>query len=411
MISVEQAERLVIDSVPRAPAAEVALADAHGEVLREAVRADRPFPPYDRVVMDGIALAHAAWQQGARAFAVEGIQRAGEAPRRLGNPAACMEVMTGAVLPQGCDCVVPVEDLTRAGDAVTLADELVLEPMQCVHRLGSDRAAGAVLVSAGVRMLGPQIAAAASVGCARIRVSLRPRIDVISTGDELVAVDAVPDPHQVRRSNGPALRASLAIAGFHKVTCSHVADDPDLIQSLLAERLEGSAFLVLSGGVSEGRYDHVPGVLKRLGVREVFHRVSQSPGKPLWFGVGPSGQVVFGLPGNPVSAVVCLHRYVLPALWAHLGAAMCAPSERQQARLAVAIRMDKPLTLFQPVRVWEDGGGTRMATPVPMNGSGDLAGLATSDGFLELAAGGRVFEAGSAHPVWLWWRQASTPAA
>lgn len=402
MISVSEAERLVLESVSTAPSIRVPLDAAFGEVLREAIAADRPFPPYQRVAMDGIAIAHAAWAAGARAFPIEGIQRAGEPAHTLAQSTHALEVMTGAVLPVGCDCVIPVEQLTRDGNVATLLDGLHLEAMQNIHRQGSDCAAGTVLLRAGSLLFGPQSAVAASVGAARILVAQRPSIAIISTGDELVDVAATPQPHQVRRSNRFAMQALLQAAAFRDVHPHHVPDDPAALHAILQESLRTARVLLLSGGVSEGRYDYVPDALTRFGVRPRFHKVSQKPGKPLWFGIGPDGQIVFGLPGNPVSVAVCLLRFVLPALWAHLGASLLTPSQRPHARLAEPIRFRKPMTLFQPVRIRQHPDGTRSAAPVPLNGSGDLTGLAACDGLLELAPNPDGHPAGSAHPFWAW---------
>lgn len=402
MISVTEAEAIIFAAMARAPVVEIALEAAQGEVLRESIVADRPFPPYHRVAMDGIALALKTWQAGVRAFPVVGIQRAGDPARTLADAGQCLEVMTGAVLPVGCDCVVPVEQIEPADGIATLPDDLELESMQNVHVMGSDRPAGAELLSVGTLLLGPQVAVAAAVGKARVLVAARPRITLIATGDEIVPVESAPLPHQVRRSNAVALRAALGAAGFRDVVVQHVPDEPEVIEDALTRALHDSRFVVLTGGVSEGRYDHVPEVLVRLGVVEKFHKVSQRPGKPLWFGVGPDGQAVFGLPGNPASATVCLYRYVLPALWAHLGARLKEPAARPHAVLAEDVIFKRPLTLFQPVRVCDDVRGACRATPAPMNGSGDLAGLALSDGVVELPAGRRVFAAGEAHVLWRW---------
>lgn len=402
MISVMEAERLILDSIPSAPDARVPLAEATGEVLREPVVADRPLPPYHRVAMDGIAVATSSWARGVRAFPVAGIQRAGAPGQRLDRLDGCLEVMTGAVLPTGCDAVIPVERLTLVDGVAHVLDVSALDVMANVHVLGSDRSVGSTLLRPGLRLLGPQIAVAASVGCAKVRVAARPRVALISTGDELVDIAAVPLAHQVRRSNADAMRAALTGTGFTAVRAWHVIDDQDAIRDALIAALADSQFVIISGGVSEGRYDHVPAALAALGVAARLHKVRQRPGKPLWFGVGPAGQAVFGLPGNPVSAVVCLYRYVLPALWRHLGARVPPPAERPRAVLAEDVRANKPLTLFVPVRVHEDAQGRRVATPVPMNGSGDLAGLATSDGVLELPDGGRTFAAGEAHVLWRW---------
>jgi len=378
MISVAQAERLIRRALKPAPTITVPLADAVGEVLREPLRADRPMPPFDRVMMDGIALSFAAWQGGCREFRIEGIQAAGKPPLRRRSPVGCLEVMTGAVLPAGCDCVVPVEEIEVRDGWARVAGKVTRG--QYVHRAGSDARRGTVLVPAGKILDGPMLAVAASVGKTHLRVAKRPSIAIVSTGDELVEVGERPLPHQIRRSNAHALAASLRLHGFRDVTLAHAADEPRRIEATLRRALAADIVL-LTGGVSKGRFDFVPDVLRKLGVREVFHRVRQRPGKPLWFGVR-GNKLVFGLPGNPVSCLVCLHRYVLECLAVTEGRASARPSvgdSRPRGSVALRTAMRRgSLTVFQPVC---DGA------PVAMNTSGDFADLAKSDGFVEIPEG------------------------
>lgn len=359
LITVEQADRLIRRAMKPAPTVTVPLADAVGEILREPLRADRPMPPFDRVTMDGIALSFATWQRGCREFRIEGIQAAGQPPQRRRSPVGCLEVMTGAVLPHGCDCVVPVEELEVRSGWVRVTGNVIRG--QCIHQAGSDARRSKLLVPAGVVLDGPSIAVAASIGKTHLRVAQRPTIAIVSTGDELVEVGERPLPHQIRRSNAPALAASLRLHGFHNVTLAHAPDELRRLERVLRRALTADV-VVLTGGVSKGRFDFVPGVLKKLGVRQVFHRVRQRPGKPLWFGVAHGGKLVFGLPGNPVSCLVCLHRYLFSSV---------------ELDLAKPIKRGA-LTVFQPVRG---------DTPVAMNTSGDFADLARSDGFVEVPEG------------------------
>ena len=402
MISATEAEKLILENAIPGPAVAMPIADVHGEILRETITADRPFPPYHRVAMDGIAFSRDSWNGGRRVFSVAGTQRAGEPPRKLNDPDSCYEVMTGAVLPEGCDCVVPVEQIELENGAASLKEPQTVTAMQNVHMMGCDRDRDTVLLDKGAVMFGPQCAIAATVGKAGLLVAQRPNVAVVSTGDELVSVSDVPEPHQIRASNGYALKASLRQAGFSDVETRLLPDDADVLGRELRDLLASCPFLLVSGGVSAGRYDLVPEVLDSLGVRQVFHKVRHRPGMPLWFGVGPDGQSVFGLPGNPVAGVVCCYRYVLPALWQSMGAALCAPDRRPRLPLAETVRFEKPLALFKAVTIRVTEEGTRCAAPVRMGGSGDLAGLAESDGFVELPAEQDVFEVGTRYPVWLW---------
>jgi molybdopterin molybdotransferase len=368
-----------------------------GRILRTALRAERDAPPFDRVAMDGIAFQ---FENGSRRrFRVAGIQAAGSPALSLASAGDCFEAMTGAVLPRGCDTVVPVEELRMAEGHASLREGFVPSPWRHVHRRGSDARAGEVLLAAGVRLSAPELAVAASTGLAELPDSRVPRIAVISTGDELVEPGAPILDHQVRRSNAYGLAAALTLAGFPPVSDLQLPDLEDVIRTALAAALEQHDVLVLSGGVSAGRYDHVPAVLASLDVRPQFHGIAQRPGRPMWFGTGVSGQAVFALPGNPVSVLVCLSRYVIPALGRLVGK---TARPARQAVLAQEYRFDKALTCFLPVSLGYDQQGRMIAAPRPTHGSGDFIALAGTDGFVELPPGPATHAAGLVVPFHHW---------
>ena len=380
-ITVAEAERRLAAVAPRFPETTVALPNAHGRVLREDLIADRPFPPFDRVTMDGIALSFAAWQSGRREFKITGTQAAGRPALTLPAADTCLEVMTGAVLPVGTDCVVPVEDIEVSDGRATVTGNVA--PRQCIHFAGSDRKPSDMLVRAGTRLTAAEIAVAATVGKTTLRVSRLPTVAVISTGDELVNVDAAPAPHQIRCSNPHAIRAALA--GIAEATLMHLPDEQGALRAGLQAALETADMVVVTGGVSRGRSDFVPETLEALGVQKLFHRVRQRPGRPMWAGKTARGQLVFGLPGNPVSTLVTLHRYVLPLL-APVPVLTACLDEKVSA---VDVQ-------FVPVRVRCEDGRLR-AKPVALNTSGDLAALVAADGFVQVEEGG-----GTICRLWLW---------
>jgi molybdopterin molybdotransferase len=398
-ISVEQAQSIIMSLAAPLGTEAIPLAEAAGRVCAREVPADRDFPPYDRVTMDGAAIASAAWRQGARAFAVQGTQRAGAAPLRLRAPDRCIEVMTGAVLPAGCDAVIPVEQLERAGSELRAKAGVEVTAGRNVHRQGADRRTGDLLIRPGTRLLGAEIAVLASVGASRVPVARLPRVGVLATGDELVPVASRPLPHQVRMSNGWALAASLAAAGFGRLEVSTQPDDPGRLRRVLGRLLRRCDVLVTSGGVSAGQADYLPAVFEALGVRRLFHKVRQRPGMPFWFGAA-DGRAVFALPGNPVSVLVGLHRYVIPFLDRCSGIAPAV----ERARLAGPFNFDRPLTLFLPVRLESAPDGALVAHPATGNGSGDMASLLGTDGFVELPAERNEFAAGEAFPLTRWRR-------
>ncbi|MBV8143891.1 MAG: molybdopterin molybdotransferase MoeA [Gammaproteobacteria bacterium] len=399
MLTPADADQLIGQHLQCLPIESLPLAQCAGAVLRENVYAERDQPPYDRVAMDGVALDSHAVGAGSRLFRIQATQAAGDAPLTLGAAADCIEVMTGAVLPAGCDSVVAVERLVIARGQAQLATDVQVEPWQNVHRRGSDARQGALLLRAGQRLRAPEIAIAASAGMARIRVASQPMLAVISTGNELVEPGEPVLAHQVRRSNAYAIVSALREHGFQRVADDHIRDDVGELRERLRFHLETHDVLVLSGGVSMGRFDLVPQVLGELGVRTIFHQVAQRPGKPLWFGVAPSGAAVFGLPGNPVSTLVCLSRYVLPALRGSLGQ---SPTRTERMALSAPITVAASLTHFVPVRLEQDEWGRDWAVPAPTNGSGDFTGLAGTDGFVELPPGPNTYAKGFVTRLYRW---------
>ncbi len=391
MLTPADADRLIEQHLACLPIESLPLAQCAGAVLRENVYAERDAPPFDRVTMDGIALDSAAARAGTRRFRLQAMQAAGDAPLTLASRSACIEVMTGAVLPAGCDAVVPVEQIRHDGASAELAAGVGVEAGQNVHRRGSDSRQGALLLQAGIQLRAPDIAVAASAGMARIRVSSQPAAVVISTGNELIEPGEAILPHQVRRSNAYGVVAALRRHGFQRVADDHLLDDAEELRTRLRFHLDTHDVLVLSGGVSMGRLDLVPRALEELGVRLVFHRVAQRPGKPMGFGVTQSGQAVFALPGNPVSTLVCLARYVVPALYAAMGRVRDIPPK---IAIAAPVTVDSALALFMPVRVETDDWGRAWAVPCPTNGSGDFTSLAGTDGFVELPPGPNTYPKG-----------------
>ena len=400
MISTAEAYARLLATAHPLPPETLPLAQAAGRVLAESLAADRDFPPFDRVAMDGIAVAHAAWAGGQTVFPIAHAQFAGAAAQPLPGPGVAAEVMTGAVLPPGADTVVRYEDITITNPQATIN---IVPPARVganVHTQAADRRRGDLLLPAGTRLTPAALAVAATVGAAEVRVTRLARVAVVSTGDELVDVATTPLPHQIRRSNAYAVQALLAPTGAD-VHLFHLPDDlPTLRQGLTNILAAGFDAVVLSGAVSKGRADHVPTLLRELGVVEIFHEVNQRPGKPMWFEARDGGgPVVFGLPGNPVSTLLTAARYVRPWLLASQQPAAGAPGPTP-AVLTAAVQFRPALAHLLPVAIAVDAHGVRRATPVAVGGSGDLAGLLGADAFLDLPAELTDFAAGTAWPAW-----------
>ncbi|MDP2654227.1 MAG: molybdopterin molybdotransferase MoeA [Candidatus Omnitrophota bacterium] len=383
MILPAQADKLIARHLRDFPVERVALTDASGLVLREDIFADRDLPAFDKSTMDGIAVCLASWEHGTRKFVLEGVQPAGQKAPRLKRNDGCFEIMTGAMLPEGCDCVVPIERVRIENGHAVIASDAALSRGQFMVRQAADHKKGERLLAKGIRMLPPHTAVAASVGKSRVLVTRKIKVAVIATGNELVNIARQKiAPHQIRLSNSYALLSLLKRAGIFESELFHIKDDPKALRSRLNKILKGFDVLVLSGGVSMGKFDYVPSVLKDLGVRVAFHKIAQRPGKPFWFGTSRKRQPVFALPGNPVSTLVCAYRYVVPHLLRAAGVKVLHPDS---AALAKTLRVAPPLVKFLPVKFDPRTQGAVRA--VGYSGSGDYVSLAQADGFVELLPG------------------------
>lgn len=391
MISVQQASAVILSHVYKPGIVQVPLTKSVNQVLAKPISADRDFPPFDRVTMDGIAIRHEAWKNGQKKFVIEAIQAAGEARKKLQNATHAMEVMTGAMLPEGTDAVIRYEDVNVEGNKVTIEVDQIT-PWQSIHRQGQDARAEEVLLNPGMILSPAEVALLASVGKTEVDVYAYPKAAIVSSGDELVEVSATPLPHQIRRSNTYAIEAAMRTLNWEGKQF-HMPDEKQILKNTLAQILAEHDVIILSGGVSQGKFDFIPAVMEEIGVQKVFHQVSQRPGKPFWFGVSNEGKVIFALPGNPVSTFMCFYKYVRPWLLTSLG----VENKSSEAILAKDFSFLPKLTYFLQVMV-ENEGGKWMAYPDAGGGSGDFANLKKTDGFLELPAEKTGFKAGEVFP-------------
>ena len=399
MTDVAAAEALILAHMPRFPARQEPLGACTGRVLAEDIETERDQPPFHRVTMDGIAIAFRDFAAGVRSFTVLGTQGAGAEPFVATAPAQCVEVMTGSALPRGTDTVVPVERVQRSGTAAIVAADAAVRAEQFVHRRGSDRSAGSVVLRAGMRLGPPEMAVLAGAGRTTALVADLPRVAVISTGDELVEAGKPIGPQQIRSTNDRAIEASLTQHQLGLVTRARLRDDAKAL-AVAIDRLDTELdVLVLSGGISMGKFDFVPSVLAELGAKLVLHKVEQRPGRPMWFGLSARGKPIFALPGNPVSTLVCATRYVLPALRHASGLPASRP---EQVQITAPIEALPAMALFTPVTVSSSEHGTLLADPRPTNTSGDFVALAGTDGFVELGARRGSYAAGTVVRLFRW---------
>jgi len=395
MITVEEAEKIILEQATGYGVEIVPFEQALGRVLAEDIKADRDLPPYNRVTMDGVAISFEAIENGISTFRIKATQAAGDEPVDIEDHAECVEIMTGAMLPGSTDTVVRYEDLELRAGLATLVTNGIRKG-QNIHYKGKDKKQDDLVAETGSIVTPAIISLIASVGESELRVKKMPRVVILSSGNELVDVDQAPGPFQIRKSNNYTVKAVLKQHGLD-AQLLHLPDDEEVIKKQLAICLENYDVMILSGGVSMGKFDHIPRALEALSVKQLFHNVKQRPGKPFWFGKHENGQLVFAFPGNPVATFMCLHRYFLPWLHASMGT-----KEKPQLRAVLSNRVGFhfPLKYFLQVKLHYNEYCQLMATPVEGNGSGDFANLADTDAFMELPLEKNEFKRGEVFRVW-----------
>ena len=417
MITSQKALEKILNSTEDFGIEEIPFIETLGRVLKENIRADRDFPPFNRVSMDGIGVVYDTFHKGVRDFPIEGIQAAGSKQLTLKNQENCIEVMTGAVLPKNADAVIPYELVTITNGIATVQLDKIKQ-LQNVHLQAKDRKKNDVLINSNTVISAAEIGVFATVGKSTVKVAKQPKVMIVSTGDELVEVSEKPWVHQIRRSNSYTLVALLQSLKI-QADSAHITDDKPLLKQKIAQFLEDYDVLLFSGAVSKGKFDYLPEILDELGVKKLFHKVKQRPGKPFWFGrkvssgTGESHServkrsepayrqgreshtVVFAFPGNPVSTFVGCVNYFYPWYKKSVGLDF---KNHQKAILAENFTFKPSLTYFLQVKL-TNKNGMLLATPMVGNGSGDLANLADADGFLELPDDRSEFQKGEVFPL------------
>ncbi len=402
MIEIEAALQLIADTARQLAAESLPLSDVAGHVLAADITSDVDSPPFDKAMMDGFGVRSEDFAAGIRQFPVVAQITAGTSFDETVQPGEAVQIMTGAPVPSGIDAVVMVEQTSQAisgGDAVVTMEAARCLPGQNILKRATAMSVGETILPTGRVIRSEDIGVLAEAGAATCPVIRKPTLAVLATGDELVDVSSRPAANQIRNSNGPML-ASLA-----RELCSNVADlgigvdDREQLAALVQRGLSYDV-LVLSGGVSAGTRDMVPAVLQELGVEQVFHKVKIKPGKPIWFGTrtgpGTVNSWVFGLPGNPVSSMVCFHVFVAPLL---LRLAGCDPQQRQLSAQLARDHSQRPgRTTYWPSRLeWTDDQW--LVEPLDWKGSADLKTLAAANCFVVFDGARDTFRTGDAVPV------------
>ena len=393
MISIEDALRHITDVARRLPPTRTPLNDAAGLVLAEDAAATADSPPFTKAMMDGFAVRTADLSNPTVALPVRGEVAAAPGTPPSIEPQTAVRIMTGGPVPGGADAVIPVEVATEADGNVRF--EMTPRVGQNVLRRGSIGRAGEPVLPAGSLITPRAAAALGEYGFAEVAAVPRPTVAFASTGDELVDVSQTPGPGQIRNSSTPMLRHLIESWHCDPVPLGVALDTTESLDDIIRRGLEADV-LLLTGGVSAGNYDLVPDRLAAAGVRPVFHKVAIKPGKPIWFGVVKTGErrtLVFGLPGNPVSSLVCAEVFVRSAVDVLAGR---PPHDPQvDVALAAPIPQKGDRTTYWPATLSADG---QAATPADWRGSADLLHLATADGWLVLPPGSATFAAGHRLP-------------
>ncbi|OAD46769.1 molybdopterin molybdotransferase MoeA [Polaribacter atrinae] len=391
MISVEKALETVLNSSRDFGIEEVPFIKSVGRILKEKILADRDFPPFNRVSMDGITIDYTSFKNGQRAFKIEGIQAAGSEQISLNNSETCIEVMTGAVLPNNANIVIRYEDVTIKNGIATISVD-VINDAQNVHAKGKDGKVGDLLIEENTKIYAAEIGVLATVGKSFVKVAKQPKVMIVSTGDELVGVDEIPQAHQIRRSNVFTLVSLLERLNIPSET-AHITDDKPVLKSKIENYLQEYDVLLFSGAVSKGKYDFLPEVFDELGVEKLFHKITQRPGKPFFYGKTDECNV-FGFPGNPISTFVNCLAYFYPWYYKSVGLEV----EQETAILSDDVIFKPNLTYFLQVKL-NSVLGDLIATPITGNGSGDLASLVKTDAFIQLPNDKVEFKKGEVYKV------------
>ena len=388
-LSVTKAQQSVLESVGVLGAEAVTLGQTLGRVLAEEVRANRDLPPCDVSAMDGYALRSADLAQIPATLAIIEDIKAGDMPSRAVQTGQCSRIMTGAPLPEGADAVVRVEDTHAVSDS-TVQINAAVKPGHDIRLQGEGMRNSDVVLKAGTEVTPGVIGVLATVKCAHVQVYRQPRVAILSTGNELEDIDEPVDPNKIPNSNSYALMAQVQALGIDPVLLGIARDNPEELEEYLRRGLRYDVLLV-SGGTSVGVHDYVRPTIESLGVRMKFWRVAMKPGHPVAFGIASHARF-FGLPGNPVSSMVCFEQFVAPALRRMMGHQRLY-RRAITARLTHEVQHQPGRTEFIRVTLAKEPGGYA-ATSTGAQGSGMLLSMARADGLMVVPAGSTGLAAG-----------------
>lgn len=378
LITIEEAAATVLRHITPATKELIPLEEASGRVLRESITADRAIPPFDRVMMDGIAIDSSEFHGIGTEFKIEGIQAAGSPALKKSTPQGCLEVMTGAILPEGCDCVIPVEEISITEKSVILSPDTITDSGKFIHRTGSDSQQGSVLLEDKIRLGAAELAIAASVGKVQFEVSKLPQITILTSGDEVIPPSQDPKAFEIRSSHPSFLKQIIEANQLGVCQHIHLPDDRATTSTAILSALASSDFIILTGGISKGKFDFIAPELTKLIGEPLFHGVKQRPGKPFGFWHDQASSTsVFALPGNPLSVCATASRYLIPALIKH----QSLPVSNYLIPLSHDFHWKAPIPGLAPSIILDD----HTADVQQMQNSGDYLCLARCSGFIEFS--------------------------
>lgn len=374
MLTLQQAQQMVLENARTFGTETILLDDAPGRVLAEPVIADRNYPPFNRATMDGYALSIKDLEKGTRKFYIEEVIYAGHESLKALTEGRCYKIMTGAAVPDSANIIIRREDTSESENEVQINID-TFKPYQFIARSGEDVTSGTTITSEA-RVCNPAIISAlASIGKSEVVVRKLPSVAVFTTGDEIVPVDSQVTPVQIRNSNQHMVRALLKKWQIVPFLVEHIIDDKQLLHEAFLKAIQAD-IIIISGGVSAGDADFVPGALEKLGVQKLFHKVAIKPGKPLWCGITPAKGMVFALPGNPFSSLVTFTLFVET----YLRQCFLGQQQPEVTMPFLGIRSKKSsLDEFFPVQFQHS---PMAAAPLSINSSGDILAAFHADGIM-----------------------------
>jgi molybdopterin molybdotransferase len=386
MLSFKEAQQIIISQAHSFGKERINLNDAYNRVLAEQIKADRDYPPFDRSVMDGFAINKSDWDEGIREFSVVETIYAGKISKQIISKGECYKIMTGASVPPAVNIVIRREDVDEEMNKISV-HPIELQPFQNIAKQGKDIKQASIVSDKNIRCTTPVIGLLASLGKSKFLVECLPKVSVITTGDEVVDIEDAINPVQIRNANVYAIKALLKQWNIDPIHIEHVPDDIEKLRSAITIAKDAD-IIIVSGGVSAGDADHVPGVLEKLGAEKIFHKVAIKPGKPLWFGKFSNGTIVFALPGNPLSCMVTFKLFIDLFLSCSFGLGepnvLSLPFNGTRKKIS-------SLDEFFPVKI---SGNPSVLELLSFNNSGDITAAIHADGvalhpkdMLEISAG------------------------